>query len=71
MQLAEILGEKGMYERFRALPVLTQVIVMMVLLIAAWVAVQIVLGIVRALIPVAILAVMIVGLMWLFDKVRS
>ena len=60
-----------MYERFRGMPTLTQVIVLMVVLVAAWVALQIVLGIVRALIPVAILAMVIVGLMWLFDKTRS
>ena len=60
-----------MYERFGNMSLLWQIITVMVVLFVAWLIIQIVLGIVRALIPIAVLAVIIVGVLWLFDKVRD
>ena len=58
-------------DRFRKLPLWGQIVVVMIVLIVAWSLLQIVLGIVRALIPITILAVIIVGLLWVFDKIRD
>ena len=60
-----------MYERFRGMSPVGQIITVMVVLIVASIAVQMVVGIIRALIPLAFAAVVIVGLLWLFDKVRD
>lgn len=57
-----------MYKWFRKQGVVTQVIVVMVVLFVAWTALQLVLGLIKALLPVAILAVIIVGGLYLFDK---
>jgi hypothetical protein len=60
-----------MYDQFHKLPMWGQVVVVVIVLIVAWTLLQIVLGIVRALIPVVILAAIIVGALWLLDKVRD
>ena len=60
-----------MYERFRGMSPVGQIITVMVVLIVASIAVQMVVGIIRALIPLAFAAAVIVGLLWLFDKVRD
>jgi hypothetical protein len=60
-----------MYERFRSMSLLGQIITVMVVLFVAWLIIQFVVGIIKALIPIAILAVIIVGVLWLFDKVRD
>ncbi len=57
-----------MYKWFRKQGFVTQVIVVMVVLFVAWTAFQLVLGLIKALLPVAILAVVIVGGLYLFDK---
>jgi len=60
-----------MYKRFRDMSLLGQIITVMVVLFVAWLIIQLVVGIIKALIPIAILAVIIVGVLWLFDKVRD
>jgi hypothetical protein len=60
-----------MYERFRAMPVLEQLVVLMVVLLVASVMLQIVLSILKALVPLAFTALIVLGLLWLFDRVRS
>lgn len=60
-----------MYDRFRKLSLPAQVIVVMIVLIVAIMLVNIVLGLIRALIPIAVAALVIVGLLWLFDQVRD
>ncbi|MCD4686858.1 MAG: hypothetical protein K8S97_13080 [Anaerolineae bacterium] len=52
-----------MYARFKALPLWGQIV--------ASVVIQIVVGIVKLLIPLVIIAAVIVGALWLFDKVRD
>ncbi len=60
-----------MYKRYRRLSLRDQVIVTVLVLLVAWLLLQIVIGLVRALIPIVVLAVIIVGLLWLFDRVRD
>jgi hypothetical protein len=60
-----------MYDQFHKLPMWGQVVVVVIVLIVAWTLLQIVLGIVRALFPVVILAAIIVGVLWLIEKVRD
>jgi hypothetical protein len=60
-----------MYNRLRGLSLLNQIIVVMIVLFVLWLMLQIVIGIVKALIPIAFLAVIIVALLWLFDRVRD
>ena len=60
-----------MYKWFRKRSFVTQVIIVVVVLIAAWTVLQIVLGLIRALLPIAILAVLIVGGLRLFEKVKD
>ena len=60
-----------MYKWFHKQGFITQVIVVMVVLFVAWTALQLVMGLIKALLPVAILAVLIVGGLWLYDKVNK
>lgn len=60
-----------MYKWFRKQGFVVQVIVVMVTLFVAWTAMQLVLGLIKALLPLAILAVLIVGVLWLYDKANS
>ena len=57
-----------MYKRFRKLPLWGQFIVVMVLLIIGSALLPIVLGLIRALISFAILAAIIVGVLWIIDR---
>ncbi len=60
-----------MYARFNRLPFWGRIIVMMIVLFVVWLALQIVLSIVKALIPLAFMATVIVALLWLFEQVRD
>jgi hypothetical protein len=60
-----------MYKRFRKLPLWGQIIVVMIVLIVAWTLLQMAMGLIRALIPIVILAAIIVGVLWLYDRVRD
>lgn len=60
-----------MYDRFNKLPFWGRIITVMIVLFVVWMLLQIVLGIVKALIPLAVIATLIVGILWLFDKVRD
>lgn len=60
-----------MYEQFKALPLWGQIVAVVALLIAASIVLQIVVGIIKCLIPLIVIAVLIVGALWLFDKLRS
>lgn len=60
-----------MYERFRTMSLLGQLIVVMVVLLMASVALQIVVGILKALVPLAFTALIVLGLLWLFDRMRA
>jgi hypothetical protein len=60
-----------MYDRFREMPVWGQFIVVLVLLIVAWALLQLMMGIIKALFPIAILAAVIVLVLNLYDKVRD
>ncbi len=57
-----------MVNRFRKLPVWGQFVVVLVLLIVAWTLVQLLMGIIKALFPLAILAVLIVVAFNLYEK---
>jgi uncharacterized membrane protein YcaP (DUF421 family) len=58
-----------MLKRLKKLSLLEQVVVVTLALFLAWVALQVVFAIVRTVIPFLVMAVIIVGLLWLFDKV--
>ncbi|MBI5959289.1 MAG: hypothetical protein HY866_11175 [Chloroflexi bacterium] len=60
-----------MYDRFRKMSFLGQIITMMVLLFVALTVVNLAIGLISRLIPLAIAAAVIVGLLWLFDKDRK
>lgn len=60
-----------MYKRYQQLPVWGRIVAVMVVLFVIWLLLQIVLGIVKALIPLAIVATVIVGALWLFEKVKD
>lgn len=60
-----------MYEQFNKLPLWGRIVAVMIVLFVVWVLLQLVLGIVKALIPLAVIATLIVGILWLFDKVRD
>jgi len=60
-----------MYDRFNKLPVWGRILTVMIVLFVAWALLQLVLGIIKALIPLAVIATLIVGILWLFDKVRD
>jgi hypothetical protein len=64
-------SENAMYERFRAMPVLAQIVAVMIALLAISVMLEILVGLIKALIPLAIVAVVIVALLTVFDKVRD
>ena len=57
-----------MGDRFRKLPLWGQFVVVLVLLIVAWALVQLLMGIIRALFPLAILAALIVVAFNLYEK---
>lgn len=60
-----------MYKRYQQLPVWGRIVAVMVVLFVVWMLLQLVLGIVKALIPLAIVATVIVGALWLFEKVKD
>ncbi|MEP0763905.1 MAG: hypothetical protein HRF48_14340 [Chloroflexota bacterium] len=60
-----------MYERFRAMSWLGQLVTLVVVLLAVSIVLQIVVGIVKALVPLAFTALVILGLLWLFDHLRD
>ncbi|GEM_PF-6431859 len=60
-----------MIERFRAMSLLGQLVVLLIALLALSVMLQIVLGILKALLPLAFFALIVLGLLWLFDQMRS
>jgi hypothetical protein len=60
-----------MYTRFRALPIMGQIIVVMIVLFTISVLWPIIVVLLQTLVKLAVAAVIIVGLLWLFDKVRS
>ncbi len=60
-----------MYERFRAMSLLGQLVTIVVVLLAVSIVLQIVVGIVKALVPLAFTALFILGLLWLFDHLRD
>jgi hypothetical protein len=60
-----------MIERFRAMSLLGQLVVLLIALLALSVMLQIVLGILKALLPLAFFALIVLGLLWLFDQTRS
>ena len=60
-----------MYERFRAMSLLGQLVTIVVVLLAVSILLQIVVGIVKALVPLAFTALVILGLLWLFDHMRD
>ena len=57
-----------MGDRFRKLPLWGQFVVVLVLLIVAWALVQLLMGIIKALFPLAILAAVIVVAFNLYEK---
>jgi hypothetical protein len=57
-----------MGDRFRKLPLWGQFVVVLILLIVAWALVQILMGIIKALFPLAILAAVIVVGFNLYEK---
>jgi hypothetical protein len=60
-----------MYDRFNKLSFWSRIIVVMIVLFFAWLILQLVLGLVKALIPLAFIAAIIVGILWLFEQVRD
>ncbi len=60
-----------MYKWFRKQSFIIQVILVMVALVVMWTALQLLLTLIRMLLPLAIIAVLIVGGLWLFDKVKD
>jgi len=58
-----------MLKRLKKLSLLEQIVVVTLALFLAWVALQVVFAIIRTVIPFLVVAVIIVGLLWLFDKV--
>jgi len=57
-----------MLKRLKKLSLLEQIVVVTLLLFLAWVALQLVFALIRTVIPFLVLAVIIVGALWLFDK---
>lgn len=60
-----------MYERFRTMSLLGKVVTIILALLAISIVLEIVVGIVRALIPLIFTALVILGLLWLFDRLRD
>ncbi len=60
-----------MGNRFRKLPLWGQFVVVLIVLIVAWAVVQLLMGIIKALFPLAILAALIVVAFNLYDKYRK
>ena len=60
-----------MYERFRTMSLLGQLVTIVVALLAVSILLQIVVGIVKALVPLAFTALVLLGLLWLFDHLRA
>lgn len=60
-----------MVARFNKLPFLGRIVTVMVGLFVTWILLQLVLGLIKALIPLAIVATLIVILLWIFDRVRD
>jgi hypothetical protein len=60
-----------MGDRFREFPLWGQFLVVLILLIVAWALVQLLMGIIRALFPLAIMAAVIVVAFNLYDKFKK
>jgi hypothetical protein len=60
-----------MGERFREFPLWGQFLVVLILLIVAWALVQLLMGIIRALFPLAMLAAVIVVAFNLYEKYKK
>ncbi len=60
-----------MGNRFRKLPLWGQFVVVLIVLIVAWTVVQLLMGIIKALFPLVILAALIVVAFNLYDKYRK
>lgn len=60
-----------MYERFNKMSFAGRVIVVIVALFLAMIVFNIVLGLIKTLIPFAIIAVLVVGALALFERVRD
>jgi hypothetical protein len=60
-----------MYNRMRQAPPLQQIVIVFMTLLAVVFALKIVLGLIKLAIPLLILAALIVGISWLFEKVRN
>lgn len=60
-----------MYERFRTMSLPGQIITIILALLALSMVFEIVIGIARALIPLTLTALVILGLLWLFDRLRD
>ena len=60
-----------MLKRLKKLSLLEQIVVVTLLLFLAWVALQLVFALIRTVIPFLVLAVIIVGALWLFDKLGN
>lgn len=57
-----------MLKRLKKLSLLEQIVVVTLLLFLAWIGLQLVFALIRSVIPFLVMAVIIVGLLWLFDK---
>ncbi len=60
-----------MGNRFRKLPLWGQFVVVLIVLIVAWTVVQLLMGIIKALFPLVILAALIVVAFNLYDKYKK
>jgi uncharacterized membrane protein YcaP (DUF421 family) len=60
-----------MYERFRSMSLPGQIITIILALLAVSIVFEIVVGIVKALIPLTLIALVILGLLWLFERLRD
>lgn len=60
-----------MYKRFRELPIAGRILVVMIVLFVITVVWPIIIAMVKMLLTLAVAATIIVGLLWLLDKVRG
>ncbi|NLF76305.1 MAG: hypothetical protein GX573_11455 [Chloroflexi bacterium] len=57
-----------MLKRLKKLSLLEQIVVITLLLFLAWIGLKLVFALIQTVIPFLVMAVIIVGLLWLFDK---
>lgn len=57
-----------MLKRLKKLSLLEQIVVVTLLLFLAWIGLKLVFALIQTVIPFLVMAVIIVGLLWLFDK---